>query len=336
MSRALATLVLALFLIAGVFAGTTLDLYFIDVEGGQSTLIVTPAGKSMLIDAGYRGGRDAGRIAATARQAGLDHLDYVLLTHFHPDHVGGVPELAAAMPIRAFIDNGAPLGSDRMTRGFSAYEPIRNPIGHIVPRPGDTLPMNGLDVTVVSSGGDLLSSPLPGAGRTNGACASLEHQIDDGTENYRSLGVMVRYGAFRFLDLGDLSGDTLGRLVCPINILGTASVYLVAHHGDYDSNLPAFYAAVRPQVAIMNNGITKGGSPEAFKTLHAQPFLEDLWQLHASRNSGARNWPDDFIANLGGEEGPLSYGLHLSAFADGSFRVVNDRNGFSKSYQPRK
>ncbi len=140
---------------------------------------------------------------------------------------------------------------------------------------------------------------------------------------------------FAFLDLGDLSGDTLGRLACPINMLGSASIYLVSHHGDWDTSIPAFYAALRPRVAIMNNGAVKGGAPEAFRALRGSSGLEDLWQLHRSEIHGARNWPDEFIANPGGEEGPLSYDLHVSAFDDGSFRVVNGRNGFSKRYLPR-
>ncbi len=379
MKRILLTLGLFALFAGFTSAAKTLDIYFIDVEGGQSTLIVTPAGQSMLIDAGYgprgggRGGppgaptapapdapageapavspaassvtpareaagtalteapgRDATRIMAAMHEAGLGRLDYVLVTHFHPDHVGGVPEVASRIPVGTFIDYGTPLGFDRMTAGgFRNYEPVRAKALHIEARAGDRLPLAGLDADIVSSGGALLEKPLGGGGDINTACTMLEDHPEDGTENFRSVGVMFRFGRFRFLNLGDLSGNTLTRLACPKDLLGRVSVYLVAHHGDYDSNIPALYGALRPQVAIMNNGIAKGGSPDAFKTLQARPGM-DLWQLHASRNRGARNAPEEFLANV--DDGITSYSLRLSANADGSFRIVNGRTGFSKSY----
>ena len=135
-------------------------------------------------------------------------------------------------------------------------------------------------------------------------------QVEDGTENFRSIGIRLQFGAFRFVDLGDLSGDTLGRLVCPHNLVGEASVYLVAHHGNYDSNVPAVLTALRPQVSIMNNSATKGGAPDSFKTLLAQPDM-DLWQLHESRNKGAQNAPDPFIANV--DDGLTAYWIKLTA-----------------------
>jgi beta-lactamase superfamily II metal-dependent hydrolase len=318
-----------------------LDIFFIDVEGGASTLIVTPAGQSLLIDAGYggRGGRDSSRILAAAADAGITRIDYLLVTHFHNDHVGGVPELAARIPIGTFVDYGLPLGTgwgtDRMTVGaFRAYAPVREGRPHIMPRPGDRLPIEGVQATVVSAGGALLSAPLAGGGQANGACAGAEDHPEDGTENYRSVGVMLQFGAFRFLDLGDLSGNTLTRMVCPRNLLGETSVYLVSHHGDYDTNVPALYAALRPQTAIMNNGIRKGGSPDAFKTLHASPDIEDLWQLHASRNERAVNSPDELIANID-DEAATGHAIRLSAFADGSYRIINTRTGFARSYAAR-
>jgi beta-lactamase superfamily II metal-dependent hydrolase len=337
MQRIALTVLLAVLLASGVSGTRTLEIIFIDVEGGASTLIVTPAGTSLLIDAGYGGreGRDPARIRAAAAAARIERIDYLLVTHFHNDHVGGVPELAASLPIGAFIDYGSPMGSDRMAlNGFRAYEPVRSGKPHIQPRPGDRLPIDGIEATVVSAGGSLLSSPLDNGGRTNELCAGAENHPEDGTENFRSIGVMVRFGAFRFLALGDLSGNTLTRLVCPTNLLGQASVYLVAHHGDYDTNVPALYAALRPRVAVMNNGATKGGSPDAFKTLHAQRHLEDLWQLHASRNERAINSPEHLIANV--DEGQTAHPIRLTALADGSFRIVNGRTGFSKSYPPQR
>jgi competence protein ComEC len=323
-----------LFMLAGSASARNLEIFFIDVEGGQSTLIVTPAGQSLLIDAGYGGreARDAERILAAAREAHIDHIDYLVITHFHNDHVGGVPELADRLPILRFVDYGSPLGSDRMaTNGYRVYEPVRGENVHIEPGPGDRLPLEGVDLDIVSAAGTLLSKPLWGAGQPNDGCAMLEDQAEDGTENFRSIGMRLQYGAFRFVDLGDLSGNTLGELVCPLNLLGEASVYLVAHHGNYDSNVPAVLSALRPQVSIMNNGPTKGGAPDSFKTLLAQPDM-DLWQLHESRNKGAQNAPDAFIANV--DDGATAYWIKLTASDDGSFEVINPRTGFAKKYWP--
>jgi hypothetical protein len=271
-----------------------------------------------------------------AREAGIDHLDYLLVTHFHPDHVGGVPEIASRLPIGTFIDYGEPLGIDRMTAGgYKNYEPVRALGHHIQAHAGDRLPLKGIEADVVSAGGTLISKPLDGSGEANSACVDLEDHPEDGTENYRSVGVLFRFGAFRFLDLGDLSGNTLTRLACPRNLVGEVSAYLIAHHGDYDSNVPALYAALRPRVAVMNNGVTRGGAPDAFKTLRRDLFIEDVWQLHASQNPGAQNFSDDVIANV--DDGTTTgFALRMTAYSNGSFRVLNERNGFTRTYGKKR
>ena len=333
-----------LFLLTGSATAGDLQIFFIDVEGGQATLIVTPAGESLLVDAGYGpragraggpsiAGRDPDRIVAAARAAGISRIDYLLITHFHNDHVGGVPDLATKIPIGTFIDYGSPLGSDRMaTNGFRTYEPVREGRNHIEPKPGDRLPLKGMEVDIVSAAGELLASPLPDAGQPNAACDTLEHHVEDGTENFRSIGFRLKFGAFRFVDLGDLSGNTLAALVCPANLLGDVSLYLVAHHGNYDSNIPALLAAFRPQAAVMNNGAFKGGAPDSFTTLLSQPDM-DLWQLHASLTPRAQNAPDAFVANV--DEGATAYWIKLTAKDDGSFELVNARTGFARQYGPR-
>ena len=328
------TIVFLLLVLAAPASARNLEIFFIDVEGGQSTLVVTPAGQSLLIDAGYAGrdARDAERILAAAREAHIDHIDYLLITHFHNDHVGGVAELADRIPILRFVDYGSPLGTDRMaTNGFRVYEPVRGENIHLEPQPGDRLPLEGIEADIVSAAGVLLSKPLSGGGQATAECATLEDQVEDGTENFRSIGLRIQLGAFRFVDLGDLSGNTLGQMVCPVNLLGHASVYLVAHHGNYDSNVPAIVAALGPQAAIMNNGPTKGGAPDSFKTLRAHRGM-DLWQLHESRNKGADNAPDAFIANV--DDGATSYWIKLTAHDDGSFELLNSRTGFVKKYWP--
>ncbi|MBI4266448.1 MAG: MBL fold metallo-hydrolase [Acidobacteria bacterium] len=341
MARSCVLILLLVTVLAAPAAAKGLEIYFIDVEGGQATLIVTPAGQSLLIDAGFGRtarnptSRDPDRILAAARDAGIGRIDFLLITHFHGDHVGGVPELASRIPIGTFVDYGGPLGTiygpDRMTvRGFSNYEPVRAQGRHLQPEPGDRLPLLGIEADVVSAGGALLSAPLPGGGESNGACDALEDHPEDGTENFRSLGIVLRYGAFSFVNLGDLSGNTLPKLVCPRNLLGKTSAYLISHHGDYDTNTPAVYAALTPRVAVMNNGPSKGGDPATVKTVQAQPGL-DLWQLHASEREGARNAPDDFIANVQAENCD-GYWIKLTANDDGSFSLVNGRTGFTRAY----
>jgi len=208
----------------------TLDLYFIDVEGGQATLVVTPRGESLLIDAGFPGdgtfssqpgdpgrARDANRIAAVARAAGASRIDVMMLTHFHADHDGGVSELAQLIPIRTFVDHDRPLPAVESVKGslaaFGWYESVRAKARHTAVMPGQHLPIKGVDTTVVSSAGEILSRPLAGAGTRNAACdGAARTPAQEPNENPRSTGIVLSYGRFRFLDVGDLSGDPLFNL----------------------------------------------------------------------------------------------------------------------------
>jgi competence protein ComEC len=313
-------------------AASTLDIYFIDVEGGQSTLVVTPRGESLLVDTGYAGnnGRDADRIAAAAKAAGVARIDYLLITHFHGDHAGGVPELAARLPIRAFVDHDAIVPTDSNSAPvFNAYAAVRVKGRHIIAKPGDRLPLEGVEVTVVSSGGETIKKPLTGGGERNAACPAAAPPPGEPIENPRSTGIQLRFGRFRFVDLGDLSGQSLFSLFCPDNLLGGAELYLVPHHGGADVVYPATFA-VKPHVAIMNNGEKKGGSPESFEALHAVRGLQDVWQLHKSLASGAKNFADDHVANL---DERTAYWIKVSASEDGSFTVTNARTGATKTYR---
>ncbi len=319
-------------------AADTLDIYFIDVEGGQATLIVTPARQSLLVDTGWAGndGRDTRRIVAAMRDAGLGHLDYLLITHFHPDHDGGLVELAAQVPIRTFIDHGgfAP-GAARSAADLAAYElyvKVRARGTHIEPNPGDRLPLDGLEVVFVSSAGQTITRPVDGASRPTAACTPAVPEAGERVENPRSTGFHLRFGEFRFVDLGDLTGAPLYDLVCPANKLGRVDAYLLPHHGGNDVSHPAYAVAMRPTVAILNNGATKGGQARTFEMLRAAAGLEDVWQLHRSDNPGVVNFADDRIANLDETTG---YWLKLSASADGAFRVTNQRTGSARTY-PRR
>ena len=258
-----ATVAVALSLHAQGAAGGKLRVYFIDVEGGQSTLFVTPAGKSLLIDTGWPGNnfRDADRIAAAAKSAGLSRSDSVLITHYHDDHVGGVPQLVQRIPVGTFIDHGPnrELDHGATERGYAAFQKVlaETKAKEIVPKPGDRLPIQGMDVTVISADGKVIQSPLTGAGEPNPFCKQSEVRRPDQTENARSLGVLIRFGSLKILDLGDLTWDKERDLMCPDNRLGKVDVLVVSHHGWYQSSSPALVDAIHPRVAIMDNGAKK-------------------------------------------------------------------------------
>jgi competence protein ComEC len=315
----------------------TLRVYFVDVEGGQATLFVTPANESLLIDTGWPGHeeRDADRIVAAAKNAGINKIDYVLITHFHTDHVGGLPQLAAKIPINAFIDHGDNREStDAETlKGWNAYQQLvaSKKYKRVTLRPGDALPVKGLNGVVVSADGVLIDHPLPGAGAENAACKDAQQYPADQTENSRSLGSLFTFGKLRILDLGDLTSDKEMGLVCPLNKLGKIDIYIVSHHGWNQSGSPALLNAIAPRVAIMDNGAKKGGTPSTWDIIEKSPNLENLWQLHYSDEGGAaHNVPAEYIANI---EGPdAGKYLKLTAWPDGKFEVFNSRTQQTRQY----
>jgi competence protein ComEC len=318
-------------------AQKTLRVYFVDVEGGQATLFVTPEGQSLLIDTGWDGnnGRDADRIVAAAKNAGLSKIDYVLITHFHEDHVGGAPQLAARIPIGTFIDHGEnrETTDGSTVQGWQAYQALlaTGKYKRITPQPGDVLPILGMRVEVISADGALIASPLPGAGEQNAACKESETRPADKTENLRSLGTLITFGKLRLLDLGDLTWDKEMELMCPVNKLGHVDVYIVSHHGWQQSSSPALVYGIAPRVAIMDNGAKKGGTPSTWDIIEKSPHLENLWQVHFSDEGGpAHNVPAEFIANPPGPDAG-NY-LELNGYADGSFEVFNSRTQEKKHY----
>ena len=341
----------------------TLDIYVVDVEGGNSTLFVAPSGESLLIDTGNGGAaamRDADRIMAALKDAGVTQIDHLITTHWHGDHYGAMEELAGRMPIREFIDHGANVQPAPATDEFLTriYPSLYAKAKHTVARPGDRIPMAGLKVEIVEAAGQPIKTPVRGAGQPNPYCAAFKPQEVDRTENAQSVGSHITFGRFRALHLGDLTVNKEFDLMCPTNRLGTIDLWIVSHHGQAISNSAVLAHAIQPRVAIMNNGTRKGGQPEAMKIIHSAPRLEDLWQMHFSLLSGQEyTVPGLFIANTvddqpavmpiaaaaapppgpGAQPPPAHNGpahwIKASAQSDGSFTVTNTRNGFTKSYR---
>ena len=317
--------------------GKGLQIYFVDVEGGQATLFVSPEGKSLLIDTGWpdNNGRDADRIVAAAKLAGIQQIDSVLLTHYHMDHAGGITQLAAKIPIHTVVDHGENRDpKDAATEGvWEDYQKLmaKEKLNHIIAKPGDTLPLEGLEARVISSDGELIEKPLNGGGK-NAACDSSEKRPADQSENGRSLGVLLTFGKLRILDLGDLTSDKEAQLVCPVNKLGAIDIFVVSHHGSVSSNSREFLNSIAPRVAIMDNGASKGGAPSAWEAVEKSPRLEDLWQLHYANEGGSEhNVAPSFIANISGPD--TGNYVKLTAWPDGNFEVFNSRTKQTKRYE---
>lgn len=345
-------------------SSATLDIYFIDTEGGQATLYVSPTGSTLLVDAGNSGERDLNRILDVLKVASVQQLDHFWLTHYHGDHYGSLLDISKRIPIKHLYDHGASVEGERpnIIKFQAAYADLYKTTPRTIVRPGDTLAFAGTGTTVVMSDSVPLKTPLArarDAGRSNPLCAGHtprdEAKVDP--DNHHSAGFVMDYGRFRTINLGDLTWSREFMLMCPNNPVGTVDLYVTNHHGLDQSGAPAFVHAIRPRVAVMNNGTRKGGAVQTFQTLHTSPGLEDVWQLHWSYAGGVEhNSPGVMIANIDGPEqlaaviggaatppagrsgmaahAPAHY-IKVSARNDGSFTVTNSRNGYSRTYAAR-
>ena len=284
-------------------AADTLDIYVVDTEGGKAVVLLTPEGETMLVDAGYPtpDDRDTKRIVEVAEAAGIRQFDYVVATHYDADHAGNIPRVDALIPGKVFVDHGEPIPTLNAGSRSGNYEPYVKAIGgrkRISVKPGDAIPMKGLRITVVTAGGKAIADPLPGGGQPNELAPASRPTYRDRDDNAGSVGLLYEFGRFRMLDLADLLSSVEYDLVCPRNLVGTVDLFMVSHHGLKVSNAKFLVHALRPRVAIMNNGARKGGAPETLDVLNSSPGLQDLWQLHYSEAGGLKNAPADFIANL--------------------------------------
>jgi len=333
--------ILLSFLIAAAMQARDLEIYWTDVEGGGSTLIVSPSGQALLVDTGFPGNddRDAKRIAETIKAAGLKKIDILEITHFHGDHVGGAAALSKSLPISTFYDHGDSIEANT-DKGASLYDGYKALAGgkRLTVKPGDKIPIKDLDITVVSANGEVISKAINGGSGANDFCKGAQTKPEDKTENSRSVGFLLTYGKFKFLDLGDLTWDREMMLACPVNKIGTVTLFQATHHGFSNgaSGSPAFVWAIKPQVVVVNDGARKGFNADAYETLSKIPGVEAIWQLHrAVMSDAAHNTSEQMTANLDEGAADQGKGIKVTAGKDGKFTVLNQRNDFSKTYMTR-
>ena len=356
MKRTLAVLGIVLFTLAAAAQARDLEIIWIDTEGGAATLFIAPSGESMLIDTGYpNDDRDATRINAAARAAGLTKIDHLVLSHYHRDHAGGLAALTKMMPIGRYYgpNDRVELVNREWYDSFTTASAGKRSIV----KPGDRIPLKGVDVRVVTANENVIAGPLNG-GKSNKLCDNAAQMSAAGFENSRMVGVLVSFGTFSYLNLIDLDWRTELQLVCPVNKVGKITLYQSSRHGGLDgAGSPALLGAMQPQVIVVNNGPKKGlgqvdkriqpivnmVNPNAYEKnsylrMAGIAGIEGIWQGHLSLldKDPAHNTAEDMIANL--EDTPECKGATIRAVVgrDGKFTVSNNRNGFSKTYVARK
>lgn len=319
-----------------------LDIHWVDTEGGAATLIVTPTGESVLIDCGNPGKRDAERIHKAAEKAGLKQIDHLVVTHWHSDHYGGIDRLATLIPIKAFYDHGIPDSLSEDKKGFATligpYKDFSKGKQKTI-KPGDEIALKqaegkpALKLFCLCGDGNVLADK-PDA-PMNPIAKNHQPKPKDPSDNARSLGFLLSYGDFRFLDLGDLTWNIEYNLVSPSDKIGLVDVYQVTHHGLDISNNPVLINTVKPRVAICNNGARKGAAAFVISTLRRVEGIEAIYQLHKNLTVGeAENTDAAYIANKEAE--CKGEGISLSVAADGkSYAVTVGTEGKAKEFKVR-
>lgn len=343
-------------------SGRDLQIVSVDVEGGSAVLLRTPEGKSLLIDTGWKPGIcnqaplpngqpkppcpiSADTIAKAAAKLGITHLDYLFMTHYHADHIGGLDALLAKLPVDTFVDHGPNaefLPADAPARarpfsteaGYARWQAAIQGHHHITATVGQVMNIGSLRIQFVAADGKVPDAPLPGAGQPNALCTGVPDQPKNGgEENVRSLGMLMTFGKARILYLGDLTWNMELKLLCPVNKIGKTDVYFVTGHGmDLSSSPPT--AAFDPLLAVMQNGPTKGGDEAVIKTVESYPHLAGFWRTHYSVRYPELNGDPNYIANLNVSP-ENSYPIDLDITPAGKITVTNPRNGFSKTYTAR-
>ncbi|HTD88055.1 MAG TPA: MBL fold metallo-hydrolase [Candidatus Binatia bacterium] len=324
-------------------APRTLDIYFIDVEGGAATLIVTPTGQSLLIDTGFPGDRDAARIAHVALEvAGLKQIDHCVITHWHRDHVGGVGPLLKLIPIRNFYDHGLPptIAEDMQVENIDVYK-LATQGKSVTLKPGDQIKLQRspkflppLDVRVLAAGGVVLGEQSS-APQVRPCGEDFQSKPEDTSDNANSIGILLAFGRFKFFDGGDLTWNVENRLACPKTIVGPVDVYQVDHHGVDSSNNPVLVRALDPRVAVIDNGPRKGAEAMTFATLSKVAGLQAVYQLH--RNLRTPDRDNTMLAYIANEEEQCQGDfILLSVEPDGkSYKVSIPAKHFSRRFQTR-
>jgi len=313
-----------------------LEIVYVDVEGGAATLIGTPSGETILVDAGWPEDRDAERIRrAVVEVLGAKQIDHYITSHWHLDHWGAIGRVAKLMPVKRYYGHVFPeTPQEDIVPEMKAAWMAASEGSRVWVKPGDTLPLAaGVDVTFLSSNGDVIGDPSGTAQIRE--CATHPAAEIDPSENARSVGFRLTFGGFRFLDLGDLTWNVEHRLVCPKNLIGPIDLYQVTHHGWDPSNHPALVSAIAPTVAVINNGPKKGGTVKVFRTLKATPSIKDIWQLHRNvETTPADNAAPAFTAN--DDEACKGEIVRVSVTPDGkSYTVSIPAKGTTRTYSSR-
>ncbi len=365
-----------------------LQMISVDVEGGGGTVFVTPNKRVVVIDTGNPEASaatdnypSAQRLVDAVKAAGGTKVDYLITTHYHGDHIGGLEGFIKRIKIDNFIDHGinreirgtmgtggmigpdwravGPDGQPMVGRGGTVPPPPGDPnvpppnsteaqyqnylklIGgtgakHRVVKTGEHIRLDDMDIHVVSADAVMPAKAPVGSRGAVPECAAMPAMpANGGEENARSTSVVITYGKTKIAAFGDLTWDREKDLFCPEDKVGKVDVYLSSHHGTQWSGSPAMVNSLQPIVTIMGNSPTKGGDPNRVQVIKSNPRHQGLWLLHAARNAPQVNENFDMIANPNPAVGAVdkASNLRLRIRLNGDITVINERNGYNRTYK---